>query len=231
MFRKKTRKNYSVVCFEVVFSLLITFKVAFAQMVPKEPISTSNTTASCPPEEDHTPHPTPKHTFFIGPSIATRSGNGIFPSFTPGIDLTYGQSIFWGSAGVHLPGLGSSNREVQPYSEFGFWMGVNIGFGLSLNGLSSTNKSHLDPHLFLGTPFPVPVATSEKKETVIVLEPYYRPSISSEDSHFSHELGFLLKWGVLIKKESKFRKQTFVDGQCIPVSEVSAVNECCKTIH
>ncbi|MGC4064936.1 MAG: hypothetical protein QM784_09900 [Polyangiaceae bacterium] len=126
----------------------------------------------------------------VGPSLAyaapPKGDNGILY----GVDGTLVWWAFWGGAGARVfDGLGGVKRRFVPYAEAGFWCFINVGGGYSFGfGRDSVLRG---PHLFFGLRWPLAQVPLREKTWTLFVEPYYRPTFSSEG--VLHESGLLVK--------------------------------------
>jgi len=127
--------------------------------------------------------------FVLGPSVAYAPGDGQRSGFLFGGDATLTAGFAWASLGGRVrPG---ERWNGYPYAEAGIWLLVNFGVGYSV-GLGSEAPRH-NWHWFVG--LPIPVSALSDDDPVILVEPYYRPTMAIENaSPTLHELGVLVKW-------------------------------------
>jgi len=125
----------------------------------------------------------------LGPSLAYAPGDGERSGFLFGGDATLTAGFAWASLGARVrPG---ERFHGYPYAEAGIWLLVNFGVGYSV-GLGSDVPVH-NWHWFVG--LPIPVSALSDDDPAIFVEPYYRPTMTIDDTAPTlHELGVLLKW-------------------------------------
>ena len=130
------------------------------------------------------------HLWSLGGSVGILLDREDRVMFMGGLDVTYAPIVpFWISAGIRSP-MAPESTGVMPYVEIGGWWVVSLGVGYSV-GFGRRLALHNVNGFMRGL---IPLA--EVGDTLLFLEPYYRPNIGFHGDHIevSHELGILVKY-------------------------------------
>jgi len=149
---------------------------------------------------------TPSYAFeriTVGPSFSqfeTHQTESIHHSLGVEITLDYLKHIGWISGGIW--GIDTQNEvTLNPYLEFGVWLGFNLGMGISyFSGIPAKRI-----HFFVGFPYPLGEIHGPELagvEKIWHLQPYLRAFHDSQEFHISQkgirnlrhtEIGIILK--------------------------------------